>query len=231
MNIGIVKSISGIFTTTINDELFDLEVGDTITSDMIVCGNTLVASMEVALLNGQTIKVTGRTPQKISFEEFSSTDNSLKSNHKEIPQETEPKEENTLDIQNILLQEKDNQIQLIKDLMNQQKDQYEKEIQRLEKSHNQTIEVFKSKVGLLQSAFNEMKKIYSIEQKPKESNETNIEFLDIKAFFSLMKNYNKTNEQIKYIILNRIAKNDKRFIYDANKKDLKIFKSDFLDLI
>ena len=67
--------------------------------------------------------------------------------------------------------------------------------------------------------------------KQKVSNSTEMEFLNIKEFFILMKNHNKTDIQIKSIILDRVKVGDKRFIYNKKSKEILIYKSDFLDII
>jgi len=107
--------------------------------------------------------------------------------------------------------------------------QYENEILRLENNQKQTISAYKSEITLLQSAFNEMKKVYTIEHKQNNRN-LNIQYMGVKDFFLLMRKYNKSDNEIKDILLNRIKNNDKRFIYDSSIKDILIFKSDFLDL-
>lgn len=130
---------------------------------------------------------------------------------------------------------KDEQIELLKKSMKWMKKQYISEIFRLEKNQKRIIEVFNSEIKLLQSAFNEMRSIY----KPQiESNlrnqrkeDASYDFITVKDFFVLMKRYNKKEQEIKLIILNRIKIGDKRFIYNKVEKKLLILNSDFLDLI
>jgi hypothetical protein len=130
---------------------------------------------------------------------------------------------------------KDEQIELLKKSMKWMKKQYVSEIFRLEKNQKRIIEVFNSEIKLLQSAFNEMRSIY----KPQiESNlrnqrkeDSSYDFITVKDFFVLMKRYNKKEQEIKLIILNRIKLGDKRFIYNKAEKKLLILNSDFLDLI
>ena len=114
------------------------------------------------------------------------------------------------------------------------KKQYISEIFRLEKNQKRIIEVFNSEIKLLQSAFNEMRSIYKpqLEANLKNRNE-NLEsdFITVKDFSVLMKRYNKTEQEIKSIIIECIKKSDKRFIYNKVEKKLLILNSDFLDLI
>jgi len=108
------------------------------------------------------------------------------------------------------------------------------EINRLEANQDKIIDVFKSEILLLQQAYNEMQNILKIENKNNEiDNISNneIEFMNIKEFFIFMSNHNKNKSQIKAMILNQIKKDDKRFIYNSQTKEVIIYKSDFLDLI
>jgi len=133
-----------------------------------------------------------------------------------------------------LLKEKDAQVNILKRYLKLMRKQYENEILRLENNQIQTISVFKSEITLLQSAFNEMKKVYTIEHKnvqEKENNQNiNTRCMDVKDFFLLMRKYNKSDVEIKNILLNRIRNNDKRFIYDSSIKNILIYESDFSDL-
>ena len=110
------------------------------------------------------------------------------------------------------------------------KHQYENEIKRLEMNQEQIISVFKSEISLLQSAFNEMKNIYALEHK-NNNDSSKMDLIDIKDFFLMMRKYNKTDLEIKSIILDKIKSGDKRFIYSSSSKSIIIYKSDFLDLI
>ena len=143
-----------------------------------------------------------------------------------------PKVETTVNIQDNseILKAKDEQIELLKDTLKWMKKQYKQEIKRLDKNQNKIIEVFKSEITLLQQAYHEMQNIYKIDNKPTKSEET-FDILNIKEFFILMKEHNKTDTQIKSIILDRIKNEDKRFIYNKKTKELLIYKSDFMDLI
>ena len=129
---------------------------------------------------------------------------------------------------------KNEQIELLKKSMKWMKKQYISEIFRLEKNQKRIIEVFNSEIKLLQSAFNEMRSIYKpqLEANLKNRNE-NLEsdFITVKDFSVLMKRYNKTEQEIKSIIIECIKKSDKRFIYNKVEKKLLILNPDFLDLI
>lgn len=128
---------------------------------------------------------------------------------------------------------KNEQIILLKDSMKWMKKQYKSEISRLEKNQKKIINVFNSEIKLLQSAFNEMRTIYKtqpqIEANP-VSTQSNTEFMTLKDFFVIMKRFNKTEKEIKYIIFQAIQNQDNRFIYNKKEKKLLILKSDFEDL-
>ena len=129
---------------------------------------------------------------------------------------------------------KNEQIDLLKKSMKWMKKQYISEIFRLEKNQKRIIEVFNSEIKLLQSAFNEMRSIYKpqIESNLKTKTEKmDSDFISVKDFTVLMKRYNKTEQEIKMMILNGIKRNDRRFIYNKIEKKLLILNSDFLDLI
>jgi len=118
------------------------------------------------------------------------------------------------------------------------KRQYISEIHRLEQNQTKIVDVFQSEIELLKSAFNEMRSIYQIENKQKQnsiedenSTKNDMSFMDIKEFFSYMRRYNKTDIQIKQIILDKIKSNDRRFIYNKKSKELIIYKDSFLDLV
>jgi hypothetical protein len=146
----------------------------------------------------------------------------------------------------LAMKSKDEQIELLKKTIKFVKKQHNNEIERLEKSQDKILNVFQSEVDLLKSAFHEMKNIYQIEHivKKEEKQETKtteqptsspdiseVKFMDIKEFFILMKSYNKSDIEIKNIILDRVKSSDKRFIYKRETKEVLIFKSDFLDLL
>lgn len=137
----------------------------------------------------------------------------------------------------LALKSKDEQIAILKKTIKFMRRQYTSEIQRLDKNQEKILNVFQSEVDLLKSAFNEMKTLYQIEHKEhkEQSNDTShqvgLPFMSLKEFFILMKKYNKTDTEIKALILERIKNGDKRFIYKKETKEVIIFKNDFLDLV
>ena len=132
-----------------------------------------------------------------------------------------------------IIEVKNEQIELLKKSIKWMKKQYISEIFRLEKNQKRIIEVFNSEIQLLQSAFNEMRSIYrpQIERKVEEKKEHSSGFLAMKDFFIYMKRANKTEQEIKLIILNAIKNGDSRFIYNKSEKKLLILDADFEDLI
>lgn len=142
-----------------------------------------------------------------------------------------------------IIKSKDEQINLLKKTIKFMKKQYTSEISRLDKTQTQMLNVFQSEVDLLKSAFNEMRNIYKIDHKEQSSMQKNtikvedtasietMQFMELKDFFIFMRAYNKTDAQIKSIILKKVKEGDKRFIYHKNTKEILIYKSDFLDLV
>jgi len=140
-----------------------------------------------------------------------------------------------------IINSKDDQINLLKKTIKFMKKQYKSEINRLDKNQTQVLQVFQSEVDLLKSAFNEMRNIYKVDHlEHKESVNHNVEepissikmeFMELKDFFVFMKSHNKTDAQIKAIILDKVKNGDKRFIYNKKSKEILIYKSDFLDLV
>ena len=134
----------------------------------------------------------------------------------------------------LLVKSKDEQILTLKKTIKFMKKQYTSEIDRLDKNQNKIMSIFQSEVDLLKSAFHEMKSIYQIDHKKEEKapmHKIGLPFMDLKDFFVFMKNYNKTDLQIKGIILNQIKLGDKRFVYKKYTKEVLIYKNDFSDLI
>lgn len=147
-----------------------------------------------------------------------------------------------------VLEAKDEQIILLKKSMKWMKKQYSSEINRLEKNQKRIIGVFNREIELLQSAFNEMRSIYkqpqiqeavqNVEQREKEVEEAVIEvnekkekLISLMDFTLYLKKHNKSEKDIKLIILKAIQSKDARFIYNKVDKKLLIFNSDFSDLI
>jgi hypothetical protein len=128
---------------------------------------------------------------------------------------------------------KDEHILFLNKTIKWMKKHYKQEIKRLETNQKEIIKVFKSEINLLQSAFNEMRSIYQIEHKNTQNSTDDIDFeiMDIKDFFLFMKQNNKTDSQIKSLILQRVKEGDKRFVYNKETKQIIIYKSDFIDLI
>jgi len=131
---------------------------------------------------------------------------------------------------------KNDQIILLKKSLKAMRNQYKDEIQRLEKSQENIILVFQSEISLLQSAFNEMRNLYQLgsnssKKSEVKSDKNNFNMMTIQDFFIFMKQNNKSESQIKAIILEKIREEDKRFIYNKKTKEVLIYKSDFLDLI
>lgn len=149
-----------------------------------------------------------------------------------------------------IVEAKNEQISSLKKTIKFLKKQYLGEIHRLEKNQDKILKVFQSEVDLLKSAFREMQNIYQIEHKEKKEQEskpaktvqepietnlsndhTNIQFMNVKEFYKFMKQFNKTDIEIKKLILERVRVGDKRFIYNKHLKEVIITKSDFIDLI
>lgn len=138
-----------------------------------------------------------------------------------------------------VISSKDEQIHLLKKTIKFMKKQYTSEIHRLDQNQMQILSVFQSEVDLLKSAFNEMRNLYRLDHKENTAESKSkivippidIEFMDIKEFFIFMRNYNKTDAQIKSIILDKVKSGDKRFIYNKKTREILIYKSDFLDIL
>jgi hypothetical protein len=140
-------------------------------------------------------------------------------------------ESNSKNIESII-EVKNEQIVLLKKSLKWTKKQYSSEINRLEKNQKSIIGVFKSEIQLLQRAFNEMRSIYKPQlENYKENISTNNKLISLQEFTLLMKKYNKSQEEIKSIILLAIKNGDKRFIYNKTDKKLIILSSDFKDLL
>ncbi len=75
-----------------------------------------------------------------------------------------------------------------------------------------------------------MRSIYRPQIEKKEVKNNN-SFLSLKDFFIIMKNENKTEQEIKQIIFRAIKNGDSRFIYNKSEKKLLILNSNFEDLI
>ena len=142
------------------------------------------------------------------------------------------KENQNSDI-SLIIEVKDEQIALLKKSNKWMKKQYISEINRLERNQKDMMSVLNSEIKLLQSAFNEMRSIYKpqIENLKKSENIKDVKFILLKDFLFFMKKNNKSQNDIKTIILDAIKENDERFIYNKNDKKLLILDSNFEDLL
>lgn len=129
-----------------------------------------------------------------------------------------------------IVKSKDEQISLLKQSIDFIKDQYKSEIRRLEKNQKRIIKVFNSEIKLLQSAFNEMRSIYK-PQIEAQTQTTAEKFISINDFFVFLKEHNKSDKQIKIILLNAVQRKDPRFIYNKKTKKVLILNADYSDLI
>ena len=145
----------------------------------------------------------------------------------EIPKQSDFSEANER-IESIV-QSKDEQISLLKQSIGFIKDQYKSEIRRLEKNQKRIIKVFNSEIKLLQSAFNEMRSIYKPQIESQQ--QSTQKFIAMNDFFVFLKQHNKTDKQIKIIILNAVQRKDPRFIYNKKTKKVLILNADYSDLV
>ena len=154
-----------------------------------------------------------------------------------------------------IIKAKDEQIDLLKTSVKWMRKQYTSEIARLEKNQKRIIGVFNREIELLQSAFNEMRSIYKPqieyhnqqtsmqvkdeqEQSPQSySSTSNAEtyakdkFMTLHDFTLFMKRNNKSEKEIKLIILKAVQGRDNRFIYNKKDRKLLILNKDFSDLV
>ncbi len=193
--------------------------------------------MERLVTSSQAAQILGLSLQGIHYRIKNNQLKSLKRNGKiyvyisdYLQEQTKKDDVKTVDV-NKIIEVKDEQISLLKESISWMKNQYQDEINRIEKNQKRIIKVFNNEVKLLQSAFNEMRSIYQIEQKENKSENFDFEFMSVKDFFIFMKKHKKNDIQIKHLILNRIKNKDKRFIFDKNSKELKIFNCDYSDLL
>lgn len=142
------------------------------------------------------------------------------------------KENQNSDI-SLIIEVKDEQIALLKKSNKWMKKQYISEINRLERNQKDMMSVLNSEIKLLQSAFNEMRSIYKpqIENLKKSEKIKDVKFILLKDFLFFMKKNNKSQNDIKTIILDAIKENDERFIYNKDDKKLLILDSNFEDLL
>lgn len=165
--------------------------------------------------------------------------------------EEKPKEEAKVELTDaipkntvkLIVKSKDEQISLLKKSIKWIRRQHIEEIERLEKNHKSIIAVFDREIELLQSAFNEMRAIYKpqIEQQNPSENpysssqvfkkDEKVKFMSIQDFTLYLKRHDKSEKDIKLIILKAIQKQDFRFIYNKKDKKLLILNEDFSDLV
>lgn len=138
---------------------------------------------------------------------------------------------------------KDEQILLLKKSIKWMRKQHGAEILRLENNQKRIIGVFNREIELLQSAFNEMRSIYKpqllkqqenkekTQEKTKESFNEKEKFISIVDFTLYLKRHNKSEREIKLIIMKAIERKDSRFIFNKKDKKLLILNEDFSDLI
>lgn len=176
----------------------------------------------------KSIKKSGKTYVYIS--DHIEQKNEEKVEIKEVPSKDTIKE---------IVKAKDEQIDLLKKSMKWMRKQYGSEISRLEKNQKRIIGVFNREIELLQSAFNEMRSIYKPQivnqtsQEPRKSEyiQEKEKFISIQDFTLFLKRHQKSEKEIKLIILKAIQNRDYRFIYNKKDKKLLILNEDFSDLI
>ncbi|MEA3315380.1 MAG: hypothetical protein U9Q30_05965 [Campylobacterota bacterium] len=107
-----------------------------------------------------------------------------------------------------------------------QKSQAQSVKDRLEAIRQSNIKNSEKKDSLQKERITEVEELIKVEKPIKKEKE----ILSLKDFFVLMRNHNKTNSEIKLIILDRIRENDERFEYNSDTQDVTIYKDEFLDL-
>lgn len=127
-----------------------------------------------------------------------------------------------------ILKLKDEEIELLKQTIDWIKEKYEHEISRLEISQEKINKVFNDQITLLQKAFYEMKEVYKITHiQPKQQPK----YLSVKDFFIKMREFGKSDFEIKQILIERIKNDDKRFQYNKNTKEIRVLYTNFEDLV
>ena len=169
----------------------------------------------------QSIQKDGKTFVYVTIDEEAKSEQKEESPRKEHPYMDQ------------LLRSKDEQITLLKRALRWMGFQHKREIDRLQENHNKIINVFQSEVDLLQKAYNEMQNLYKSKQFVtfKEEKKEKLDTISVQDFFFYMKKNNKTNAQIKQILIRAIRNNDERFIFDAKEQKITIYKSNFKDLL
>ncbi len=170
-------------------------------------------------------------------------------NESQTPSSTNPKEEPKIEVITFketikeVVKAKDEQILLLKKSIKWMRKQHGAEILRLENNQKRIIGVFNREIELLQSAFNEMRSIYKpqllnqqenkekTQEKTKESFNEKEKFISIVDFTLYLKRHDKSEREIKLIIMKAIERKDSRFIFNKKDKKLLILNKDFSDLI
>ena len=120
------------------------------------------------------------------------------------------------------------EVDLLKSAFHEMKNVYQLEHnERMEDKKHQYAQEKKEDTPVEPEPIEEEVQLQSADNHP----EVEIPFMDLKEFYAYMKGFNKTDAQIKYIILDRVKAGDKRFIYKKGTKEVIIFRSDFADLV
>lgn len=143
-------------------------------------------------------------------------------NENQLPQ---TKQNETLYLE--MLKLKDEEIILLKQMIDWLKTKYENEIVKLEKSQQQMNEIINNQTQLLNQSFLEIKEIIN----QKFGHNVLKQTLTPKEFFVKMKKLGLSELLIKEIVIDKIATNDERFVYDSLKKEIFIKNCDFSDLL
>jgi len=162
--------------------------------------------MEKLVSTSEAAKILGISTQGVHYRIKKGLLKSIKKQGKNFVYVNIEDEEKKEDISEII-KLKDEQIQLLKHIIIQNKKQYKKEIKRLEKFHFNTIKVLQNEIELLKSAFVELKNIYKLE------NKNRLEYISLKEFIKLFQNKGYDTNSIKTLIINRIKIQDDRFFY------------------
>ena len=165
----------------------------------------------------KSIKQGGKTFVYVTDE----MDHSRVEHHKEQIEQQDEKLQTVIEL-------KDEQISLLKKSVKWLRASHKEEIKRLENNHNKMIKVFNSEIKLLQSAFNEMRSIYKPQLEHRESKH---KYISLEDFTLFMKNHNKSDKEIKMMILQGIQKRDRRFAFNKRTRKVLILNEDFSDLI
>lgn len=199
--------------------------------------------MERLVTTAQAAQILGLSLQGVHYRIKKNQLKSLKKSGKTyvyVSDHLEKRSDTKVEVKEISYQEtfrevvkaKDEQIGVLKKSIKWMRKQHNSEITRLEKNQKRIIGVFNREIELLQSAFNEMRSIY----KPQiinmnESTRKKDKFLSILDFTIYLKKHDKSEKEIKLIILKAIQNRDYRFIYNKKDKKLLILNEDFSDLI